>query len=721
MTIPRSFSVVLILLIALPAHAADDILFADFEAETYGQWTTTGTAFGTGPAAGTLPQQMPVSGFAGKRLVNSFHGGDGPTGKLTSPPFEIQRKHINFLIGGGGFAGKTCMNLVVDDKTVRTATGTNTQPGGRELLEAQSWDVSELAGKTARIEIVDDATGGWGHILVDQIVFSDKRAATMTANARREIVIDHRLLNFPVRNDAPIRTVKVMVDGQAARDFTIGCADGPADWWAGLDVSAYRGKTVTIEVDKLPEDSQFLKAIDQTDERKGAEEIYREPLRPQLHFSPSRGWNNDPNGLVYFNGEYHLFFQLNPYGTKWGNMHWGHAVSRDLMHWRELPIALYPDEFGMMYSGSAVVDRNNTSGLGAGGKPPLVLIYTAAEKWVQCIASSSDGRTFIKYPQNPVVKTISGGNRDPKVFWYQPTQRWVMALYAGFPQPAKDGKRATERHTIQILTSADLKEWRKESEVEGFFECPDLFPLAVEGDAGEPKWVLTAASSEYMIGRFDGRVFTPETPKLKGHMGRGFYAAQTFSDIPAADSRRIMIGWLQTPSPGMPFNQSMSVPLELKLLKTAQGPRLSFMPVKELESLRDSSKKVGPIELKTDEDALAGVKGELLDIRLEFEPPAAGSAVELNVHGVVIRYEDGQITVNGHKAAAPARGGKQRLMVLVDRNSLEVFAADGLTYVPFPFIAKEGNQSVSLIARGGSVKVDLAEVYTLKSPWDIGH
>jgi sucrose-6-phosphate hydrolase SacC (GH32 family) len=163
------------------------------------------------------------------------------------------------------------------------------------------------------------------------------------------------------------------------------------------------------------------------------------------------------------------------------------------------------------------------------------------------------------------------------------------------------------------------------------------------------------------------------------------------------------------------------VPLELKLLKTAQGPRLSFMPVKELESLRDSSKKVGPIELKTDEDALAGVKGELLDIRLEFEPPAAGSAVELNVHGVVIRYEDGQITVNGHKAAAPARGGKQRLMVLVDRNSLEVFAADGLTYVPFPFIAKEGNQSVSLIARGGSVKVDLAEVYTLKSPWDIGH
>jgi fructan beta-fructosidase len=717
MTIPRSFCVVLILSIGLRAQAADDIVFADFEATTYGAWTSIGSAFGEGPAAGTLPEQMPVSGFAGKRLVSSFHGGDAPTGKLTSAAFEIQRKHINFLIGGGGFAGKTCMNLVVDGKTVRTATGANTQPGGRELLEAQSWDVAEFAGKTAQIEIVDDASGGWGHILVDQIVFSDKRAATMTANARREIVIDHRLLNLPVRNDAPIRTVKVMVDGQAAREFTIGCADGPADWWAGLDVSAYRGRTVTVEVDKLPDDSQFLKAIDQSDAAKDQDNLHREPLRPQFHFSPARGWNNDPNGLVYFNGEYHLFFQLNPYGTKWGNMHWGHAVSRDLMHWRELPIALYPDEFGMMYSGSAVVDWSNSSGLGAGGKPPLVLIYTAAGKWVQCIASSIDGRTFTKYPQNPVVKTISGGNRDPKVFWHAPTQRWVMALYAGFPQAAADGKKAGERHTIQILTSADLKEWRKESEVEGFFECPDLFPLAVEGDASETKWVLTAASSEYIIGRFDGKVFTPETPKLKGHMGRGFYAAETFSDIPAADGRRIMIGWLQTPSPQMPFNQSMSVPLELKLLKTPEGPRLSFMPVKELETLRQSSKKVGPVELKPGEDVLAGMKGELLDIRLEFEP-APASALELNVHGAVIRFEDGRWAVNGQKAAAPARGGKQRLTVLVDRNSLEIFAADGLTYVPFPFIAKDGDQSVGISATGSAVKIDSLEVHTLRSAWE---
>jgi sucrose-6-phosphate hydrolase SacC (GH32 family) len=662
---------------------------------------------------------MEVSGFAGKRLVNSYHGGDGPTGTLTSPAFEIKRKHINFLIGGGGFAGKTCMNLVVDGKPVRTATGPNTQPGGRELLAAQSWDVMELVGRNARLEIVDNASGGWGHILVDQIVFSDKRVATMTTNARREIVAERRLLNLPVRNDAPIRKAKVMVDGQAVREFTIGCADAEPDWWAALDISAYRGRSMTIEVDRLPEDSGFLAAIDQSDAPKEAETYYREALRPQFHFSPARGWTNDPNGLVYFNGEYHLFFQLNPYGTKWGNMHWGHAVSRDLVRWRELPIALYPDEFGAMFSGSAVVDWRNSSGLGSDGKPPLVLLYTAAGKSVQCIASSTDGRTFAKYPQNPVIKTISGGNRDPKVFWHEPTKRWVMVLYAGFPVPPKDAKsKAGERHTIQILTSANLKEWTPASEVEGFFECPDLFPLAVDGDAKEVRWVLTAASSEYMIGRFDGKVFTPETSKLKGHLGKGFYAAQTFSDIPAADGRRIMIGWLQTPSPGMPFNQSMSVPLELKLLKTAEGPRLSFMPVKELELLREASKRIGPVELKPGDDPLAGMKGELLHIRMQFEPSEA-SAVELTVHGASIRFDaaGGQWVVNGHKAPAALRGGKRRLTVLVDRNSLECFADDGLTYIPFPFIPKDAAQDVHIAAKGGAAKIDLLEVHTLKSSW----
>jgi sucrose-6-phosphate hydrolase SacC (GH32 family) len=712
---PRWTITLCLLLTTLGARAqAPDQVFADFESSHYAAWKATGQAFGAGPAAGTLPRQMDVSGFAGKRLVNSYHGGDGTTGRLTSPEFDLRQKYVGFLIGGGGFEGKTCMNLVVDGQVVRTATGANTQPGGHELLEPQSWDVADLAGKKAHIEIVDDATGGWGHILVDQIVFTDTRPPAMLANAKREVAIERSLLNFPVHNGATIRRVKVIADGKPVREFTIGCADAKPDWWAALDVSAWRGKTVTVEVDKLPDNSTFLKAIDQTDAPKEEASYYREALRPQFHFSPSRGWNNDPNGLCYFNGEYHLFFQLNPYGTEWGNMHWGHAVSPDLVHWKELPIALYPDEFGPMYSGSAVVDWKNSSGLGAQGKPPMVLFYTAADKWVQCIASSADGRTFTKYPQNPVVQTISNGNRDPKVFWYEPGKHWVMVLYAGLPQHA--GRKGGERHTIQILTSPDLKEWTRASEVDGFFECPDLFPLAVDGDAKNVKWVLTAASSEYIVGRFDGKTFTPETPKLKGHRGKGFYAAQTFSDIPASDGRRIMIGWLQTPSPGMPFNQSMSVPLELKLVTTAKGPRISFTPVKELETLRDGTKKLGPIELKPGEDPLAGMKGDLLDIQLQFEPGQA-TAIELSVHGAVVRYEAGSWDVNGHKVPALERDGKQKLRLLVDRNSMEAFVSDGLAYVPLPFIAKDGDRTVKISAKGGAAKIESIVVNTMKSSW----
>jgi fructan beta-fructosidase len=369
-----------------------DVVFADFERDTYGDWTTTGTAFGDGPARGTLPGQMPVSGFQGRGLVNSFRGGDRATGTLTSPSCKIERRSITFLIGGGGYPGQTCINLVIDGKAVRTATGPNTESGGSEQLDPAGWDVAALRGKTARLEIVDNATGGWGHINVDHIVFTDRPPPRTAGAATREIVANRRFLFFPVKTGAPKRKLTVTVDGRAERGFDIELADGPADWWAPLDVSAWRGKTLTIKADKLP-DTQALAAIDQGDDLKAAADLYREPLRPQLHFSPRRGWTNDPNGLVYFNGEYHLFFQHNPYGWNWGNMHWGHAVSRDLVHWRELGEALYPDAMGPMFSGSAVVDGKNTSGLGKDGRPPLVLIYTAAgNPAVQCLASSTGTR-----------------------------------------------------------------------------------------------------------------------------------------------------------------------------------------------------------------------------------------------------------------------------------------------------------------------------------------
>jgi sucrose-6-phosphate hydrolase SacC (GH32 family) len=688
----------------LKAGPDGNILLADFEGKDYGDWIADGKSFGAGPAHGTIGGQMRVEGFQGKGLVNSFTGGDKPTGTLTSPEFTINRKFISFLIGGGGWEGKTCMNLLVDGKIVRTATGPNLKPGGSEALAPASWDVAEFADRTARIQIVDAASGGWGHINVDHIVLTDRKPPALLSDQKREFRIEKRYLNIPIKNGAPKRKVAVSVDGKPEVTLDIELADAEPDWRAFMDAGAWRGKTVALVVDRLPEDSAALKQMDQSDEIKGAENLYCEPLRPQFHFSSKRGWNNDPNGLSFFNGEYHLFYQHNPYGWPWGNMHWGHAVSRDLVHWQELGDALAPDELGPMFSGSAVVDAKNTSGLGK-----HVLIYTAAGKpTVQCIASSNDGRTYTKFSGNPVVKEITGGNRDPKVIWHEPTQKWVMALYVTQPE---------KKHTIHFLGSPNLKDWTALSQTDGFYECPDFFELPVDGDASKKKWVLTAASSEYMVGSFDGTKFTPETEKLKGHRGRGFYAAQTFSDEP--QGRRIQIGWLQAPSPGMPFNQCMSLPLELKLISTAEGPRLTWTPVKELEKLRAKSHRLGARTLKEgDANPFASVMGELLEVRAEFEP-SADTTVTFNVRGVEVAYDAAkqELIVNNHRAPAPLRDGKQHLIIYTDRTAFEVFASDGLAYVPMPVVPKTEDTSLTLAVKGGAAKLTVLDAHKLRSAW----
>ena len=653
---------------------------------------------------------MPVSGFQGQRLVNSYVGGDASTGTLTSPEFTIQRKYIAFLIGGGGYEGKTCINLLIEGRVARTAAGPNVAAGGSEALEPASWEVSELAGKTARLQIVDQATGGWGHINVDQIVFTNTKPASLLRDAERAIVAEHKYLQIPVRRGAGKHRMSIDVAGSTERAFDIELAEQKPDWWAVLDIARWHGRPLTVRVDRLRDDSTALESLKQSDTFEPADELYREPLRPAFHFSARRGWLNDPNGLVFFDGEYHLFFQHNPYGWDWGNMHWGHAVSRDLLHWQELGEALYPDTLGPMFSGSAVVDWQNTSGFGRDGKPPLVLIYTAAgDPAVQCLAYSTDrGRTFAKYTGNPVLKQLTPGNRDPKVLWHEPSRQWVMVLYV----------QRGETPTIEFLTSPDLKQWTSQSAVEPFFECPDLFELRV-GDTAERKWVLTAASSEYMLGTFDGRKFTAETAKLPGHRGRGFYAAQTFSDLPAADGRRIQIGWLQAPSPGMPFNQAMSVPLELSLRETAAGVRLCCQPIREMERLRAKSHQVAAQAIAPGNNALDGLSIDgPLELRIEFEPGDATEIV-LNVRGVPVIYDAGkqELVVNGHRASAPLVEGRQRWTVLLDKTSIEVFAADGQIYLPMPVLVDAANTSLGISAKGGVGRLVRFDVHELQSVW----
>jgi len=701
-----------------PVHA-DDLMIADFEGDTYAPWTVTGEAFGSGPAHGPLAGQMNVEGFKGKGLVNSFNKGDDSTGSLTSPEFRIERKYLSFLIGGGMSAEKLTLQLLVDGKAVRSATGPNDRPGGTEALAQGSWDVSELSGKSATLRIIDEAKGSWGHINVDHIMQTDvkpKGPPPLISNAERSLTASARYLHLPIKNGAPKRLVTLLVDGKVVVRNDIELADGTPDWWAPMEVSEWQGKPVTLRVDKLPEDSTALSSISQSDTVKDSEHMYRESLRGQFHFSPKRGWNNDPNGCVSYNGEYHLFFQHNPYGWGWGNMHWGHAVSKDLVHWQEFGDKLLPDTMGPMFSGSAVVDWNNTSGFGKDGKPPLVLIYTAAgNPTVQGIAYSTDGRSFTKYSGNPVLQQITGGNRDPKVFWHEETQKWVMVLYVEL-----QGK-----HTIHFFTSPNLREWTLASITEGIagtaflFECPDFFELPVDGDVTKKKWVLLGANSEYAVGTFDGTHFKPEQTKLPGHRGRGFYAPQTFSDIPAKDGRRIQIGWFQTETRGMSFNQSMTVPLELKLVSTTEGPCLTFSPVKELESLRGKTLALEAMALKPgDRNPLDEFQVELLEIRTEIDPGDANEIV-FNIRDSMIIYDakKQELTVNGQRAPAPLRDGKLRLTIYSDRTGLEVFASDGLCYMPMPFNSKPENRRIFLETRGGSATVLTLEAYELRSAW----
>ena len=706
------------------AKAAPDMVIADFEGKDYGDWKTTGEAFGPGPATGTFPHQNAVSGFAGKGLVNSYFRGDHSIGTLTSPDFVVSRKYITFLIGGGGYQGKTCINLLVDGNVVRSATGPNTKPGGTEHLDPASWDVSDLAGKRARIQIVDDAKSGWGHINVDQIVQTDQGLPVMLVDQTREILLDKRYLNLPVK-DSPLsrkdrtlmRRMKVIVDGQPVREFDIELADKEPAWWAALDVSPWKGKRATLLVDKLPEESLGLKSIETGDSRKSLENAYHEAYRPQFHFTPQRGWTNDPNGLLYYQGQYHLFFQHNPYGVKWGNMHWGHAVSRDLLHWTEQDVAVYPDSLGVCFSGSGVVDHQNTTGFQTGTDKPLVLIYTSmgTQGGAQSLCYSTDGgKTWTNYAKNPVLDNLTPGNRDPKVIWHEPTKQWIMAIFLSNKKELPS--------VYALFGSPDLKAWTKLCEIEPpkCGECPDLFELPVDGDPKNTRWIFWGGSGNHWIGRFDGREFKIESGVQSFHAGGLYYASQSWSDIPASDGRRIQIAWMNGGKyPGMPFSQQFSFPRELTLRTTASGIRLFCNPVREIELLHEQGQTWNDRTIKPGENLLSGTSGQLFDIRVEID---LGDAREVGfeLRGVKVRYDATEKKLSCDKVSTPLEPiqGRIKLQILLDRTSVEVIANDGLMNLNHCFVPDADNQALTLYAEGGQAKVVSLKVYPLRSAWE---
>jgi sucrose-6-phosphate hydrolase SacC (GH32 family) len=529
--------------------------------------------------------------------------------------------------------------------------------------------------------------------------------------------------------------VKLIAGDRTVREGSMEVAEGEEDFWTFIDIGFLHGQRVIIEVDMLANGSRVLERFQVSDEIKGTWPVYGEPGRPAFHFTPRRGWINDPNGLVYYGGEYHLFFQHNPYGWNWAAMHWGHAVSRDLIHWQEVEEALFPDELGTMCSGTAVVDHGNTSGLGEEGRDPLVVFYTAMkvdEAFVQGMAYSLDGKTFKKYPGNPVVSQIRWSNRDPKVFWHAASSRWVMALYVpGEPDPhsGDDTDRPFFRYEIHFLSSDNLRTWSKAGVFPGGFgndfcgidrflyECPDMYLLPVDNEPTLKRWVLTAANGGYTLGEFDGKMFFANPDVHFPGRSEVFSAGQVFNNEPSG--RWIQLGFLRAPTPGMPFNQCLSVPLELSLRSARGGVRLCASPVEELKALRSETITFSAGPLAPGANPLETVFSEAFDLELEISPrDARWLAINLNGISLVYDVACAELVCRSTRLALHAdSNGRVSLRLLVDRSTVEVFGESGLVYYPIATPLSQSRRKISLSAIGGEAEIHHLSFHKMTSIW----
>jgi fructan beta-fructosidase len=530
----------------------------------------------------------------------------------------------------------------------------------------------------------------------------------ISSNNASEITlkINKRYINLPISQRIDQGTMKFEIASKEERSFRIRLASDP-EYWVFTDVSALKGKTIKISYDG---NGEGLKKIYQDDQINGQDSLYHERNRPQYHFSTRRGWINDPNGMIFYEGEYHLFYQHNPYEREWENMSWGHAVSPDMVHWNELPVALSPDNLGTMFSGSTVIDYDNTAGFNKGKTPAMVALYTAftKDKQIQCVAYSLDkGRSWTKYTKNPVIdskeKWNSVDTRDPRVFWYKPGKHWVMVL--------------NERDGHSIYTSSNLKEWKYESHTTGFWECPDLFELPVDGDKSNRKWVMYGASNSYMIGTFDGKKFTPEAGKFYYVTGT-IYAAQTFTNMPDSDPRRIQIGWGRVQQPGMPFNNMMLLPTELTLRSTKDGPRLFSEPVKETQQLFEKQKTWSSL---SSDEANKNLKefynADRFRVKATIKLSHATSAGFNLFAQRVLDYDMNNNTINGvFYSPENIVGMELTADIYVDRTSIEVFI-DGGKYSYSMERKPDKNNKEGLHFWGNNIEVKNLEVYSVKSIW----
>jgi fructan beta-fructosidase len=430
---------------------------------------------------------------------------------------------------------------------------------------------------------------------------------------------------------------------------------------------------------------------------------YDQPLRPQFHYTTIQGHIGDTTGLVSYKGEYHLFNIHDEWARK-NSVHkrWAHAISTDLVHWKQLPTLLDTVIDHSPGSGSGVVDWNNSSGLSKGQEKALLVFYTDYQRG-SCIVYSNDrGRTWIRYAHNPV---IAGANdaRDPNVFWYVPASEWRMVRY--------------ENKGFAFYQSQDLIHWTWLSRVEGYYECPDLFELPVVNATGERRWVLIDGNGTYTLGMFNGHQFIPETEKLKAEYAPVLYATQTWKH-PFEDTGVYQVAWMRYPAqPELTWNGQVSFPVRLSLRRFPEGIRLCREPINEIDNLRVSQQSWKDLKVNSEKRSIPELRADLLDLRAEIKSVGA-EEFGITVRGQIISYSVAQQTLQLGSLSAPLKlpEGTLRLRILVDRSSIEVFADEG--EVTFSVMTLEdADHDVSLFSNGGEIRVVSLEANRLESIW----
>ena len=590
-----------------------------------------------------------------------------------------------------------------------------------------------------------------GSILVMGLISCQNKKNEMAINLQNDSVAilninrSSKFLLLPIQEGAPESKVCIMTGISENAEMDVRIAQDRIDYYVPMSLPASSSQKIAVRIRsgqarQLQMDSMKLSNTFDVSNR--------EKYRPLYHHTPLYGWMNDPNGMVYKDGEYHLFYQYNPYGSMWGNMHWGHSVSRDLVNWEHLPVAIERDSMGHIFSGSSIVDFNNSAGFGKGA---IISFYTSASGngQVQCMAYSTDnGRTFTKYDKNPVLKPIDGIKdfRDPKVLWYEPDQKWVM-LVSAFKE-------------MRFYSSTDLKEWTFMSAFgDGYgvkpsmFECPDFFQLPVDGDVDHKKWALIVnvnpgcifggSATQYFVGDFDGKQFTCDTkPEVVKWLdwGKDHYATVTFSNT---GNRVIAVPWMSNWQyanvvPTLQFRSANGLPRELTMYKEGKDVYLAANPVKEVEKLRVDSAKIDNFEYEQGHSMDANVHNDSgayeIDLILEQGNASVAGFKLKNVKGeyvdIYINTKDGKVYMDrtnsgmtnfSQKEFAIATWAKlhernaHSFQIFVDKSSIEMFVDGGkiaMTNLVFPSIPYN---NIEFHAEGGKAAVKNMTVYKLNA------